>query len=142
MDRSALKAVAEKWLRFWQGAGLHDFDEVHSPCFVDRSAAGRRSNREGFRRGIAGLYAAFPDFYGAADCFVIDEAANTVAIRWKATGTHEGVFLGIVPTHRRITFEGIEIIRIGGGQVVERWGEWNGIELMQQLGPQPTETGT
>jgi predicted ester cyclase len=42
--------------------------------------------------------------------------------------------MNISPTQRRINFEGIEIIKIAGGQIVERWGEWNGIEIMQQLG--------
>jgi hypothetical protein len=29
---------------------------------------------------------------------------------------------------------GIDIIRIKDGQIVERWGETNGLELMQQIG--------
>jgi len=28
---------------------------------------------------------------------------------------------------------GIDIIRVENGQIVERWGEWNGLELMQQI---------
>ncbi len=29
---------------------------------------------------------------------------------------------------------GIEIIRIRDGRITERWGEWDGIDLLEQLG--------
>lgn len=141
MTRSSLKALAERWLSFWQGGDLGCFDEIHSPAFIDRSSVGRSSGRDGFRQGIADLYAAFPDFHGEADRFVVDENASTVAIRWKASGTHKRIFFGVAPTGRRIQFEGIEIIRVDRNQVVERWGEWNGMEIMQQLGFAPESAG-
>ncbi len=68
------------------------------------------------------------------DELVVDVTTSKVAVRWMATGTHQGEFLGLVPTSKRVTFRGIEIVRIEGKQIVERWGEWNGIELLQQLG--------
>ncbi|NER83007.1 MAG: ester cyclase [Leptolyngbya sp. SIO1D8] len=37
------------------------------------------------------------------------------------------------PTGRQICFQGIEILRIEDGQVVARWGEWDGISLLQQF---------
>ncbi len=65
---------------------------------------------------------------------MVDGAKNKVAVRWTATGTQRGEFLGFAPSEKRITFRGIEIVRIHNGQIIERWGEWNGIELLQQLG--------
>ncbi len=35
---------------------------------------------------------------------------------------------------RTVRFKGIEIIRIRDGLIVERWGEWDGIDLLEQLG--------
>ncbi|MBN2206275.1 MAG: ester cyclase, partial [Candidatus Aminicenantes bacterium] len=35
---------------------------------------------------------------------------------------------------RRIAFRGIEILRIEEGKVVDRWGEWDGLDLLVQLG--------
>ncbi len=64
---------------------------------------------------------------------MVDEAANKVAVRWTATGSHRESFMDVEPTGKRINFRGIEIVRIERGQIVERWGEWNGIELMEQL---------
>ncbi|MCI0404726.1 MAG: ester cyclase [candidate division Zixibacteria bacterium] len=31
-------------------------------------------------------------------------------------------------------FKGIEIITIKNGKIIERWGEWDGIDLLEQLG--------
>jgi predicted ester cyclase len=59
--------------------------------------------------------------------------ADRLAIRWSATGTHRGSFFGVAPTGRRVTFHGIEIVRIADGRIAERWGEWNGEEIREQL---------
>jgi predicted ester cyclase len=73
-----------------------------------------------------------PDFAPTIDGLVIDEMAGEVAVRWRATGTHRGEFLGAAPTRGSITFRGIEVIRVENGRIVERWGEWDGIDLLGQ----------
>jgi predicted ester cyclase len=40
-------------------------------------------------------------------------------------------------TGRRVTLTGIDILRIVDGRIVERWGEFNGAEMLQQLGALP-----
>jgi steroid delta-isomerase-like uncharacterized protein len=109
-------------------------DQLHAEDFVDGSPAGRASDRESYKAGIAGLYEAFPDFEATTDDLVIDEGANRVAVRWSATGTHRGTFLGIAPTGKEIVFRGIEIIAIQNDRIVERWGEWDGLDILAQLG--------
>ncbi|RKX26339.1 MAG: hypothetical protein DRP47_08315 [Candidatus Zixiibacteriota bacterium] len=58
---------------------------------------------------------------------------RVVAIRWTAEGTHQGEYLGVSPTGKLILFRGIEILQIVNGQVAERWGEWDGFDLLEQL---------
>ena len=129
-----LKAVAHRWMEEgWQRGRADAVDELHAPDFVDHDPAGRRPDREGFKEGILQLYAAFPDFYAEIEDLVIDAARGKVTVRWAANGTHRGTFMGVPPTGKRIAFRGIEIIRVENERVVERWGEWNGIELLEQL---------
>ncbi|MGH8004143.1 MAG: ester cyclase [Limisphaerales bacterium] len=45
-------------------------------------------------------------------------------------GTHKGKYLNALPTGKRICFKGIEIITIKNGKLIERWGEWDGIDLL------------
>jgi steroid delta-isomerase-like uncharacterized protein len=133
--REHLSAIARRWIeQGWQKGNAGIVDELHAADFVDRDPAGRASDRAGFKAGIRELYAAFPDWYAVIEDLVVDAAAGKVAVRWSATGTHHGAFLGVPPTGRRIIFKGIEIIRVENERIVERWGEWDGIDLLRQLG--------
>ena len=107
---------------------------MHDPHFVDHDSAGRLQWIEGFKKGIIDLHYGFPDFYATAEDIVIEPETVKVAVRWKATGTHQGTYLKIQPTGKHIAFKGIEIIRIQNDLIIERWGEWDGIDLLQQLG--------
>lgn len=130
-----LKAIAVHWIEEgWQKGNVHVVDELHAPDFVDHDPAGRNAGREGFKEGIAELYAAFPDFCAVVEGLVVEPATGKVAVRWVAMGTHQGTFLNIPPSGKQIAFRGIEIIRIEDERIVERWGEWNGIDLLEQLG--------
>ncbi len=128
-----LVAIAHKWIDLWQGGDLSAFNEIHHPEFIDHSPSGRAQNRDGFRQGILNLYRAFPDFTGQINDLVIDPTRGKVSIRWSAVGTHGEEFLGVPATGRRIHFAGIEIIEVRDHQVVARWGEWDGLDIKEQL---------
>ncbi|WP_242344658.1 ester cyclase [Anaeromyxobacter terrae] len=118
----------------WQKGRDAVVDELHAPEFVDHDASGRPPDREGFKSGIRELYAAFPDFEARIEDMLVDASRSEAVVRWTATGTHRGAYLGVPPTGRRIAFKGIEILRFEGGWIVERWGEWDGLALLGQLG--------
>ncbi len=134
-DVVALEEIARRWIaEGWCHGDVGVVDRLHSSNFVDHDAAGRASNNEGFKQGIASLYAAFPDLSAQLDDMVVDPERGSVAIRWSATATHRGAYLGVEATGKTIAFKGIEIIRIRNGRITERWGEWDGIDLLEQLG--------
>ncbi len=134
MEREALIELSERWIRAgWQEGNADALDDFHTVDFVDHSPSGRDSSLQGFKSGVRELYSAFPDFHAAIEDMVVEEQTGRVAIRWSATGTHRGMFEGMPPTHRRITFTGIEIVVIDQGRIRERWGEWNGLELIRRL---------
>ena len=64
---------------------------------------------------------------------VVDVETEKVAIRWTAIGKHAKTFMNVPSTGKCIRFKGIEIIRIENDLIVERWGEWDGIDLIEQL---------
>src|SRR6266568_4386899 len=49
-------------------------------------------------------------------------------------GTHEGPFLGIAPTHRKIQFETVDVMRVQNGKITDHWGVGNLLSLMRQIG--------
>lgn len=132
-QRATLEAVAAKWLSYWQGALLEDFEQTHAPGFADHSASGRPQDRAGLLQGVRDLYAAFPDFTAKAEQVAVDQASGLVTILWSATGHMVGPFLGAAATGRLVRFKGIELIRIRDAKVVERWGEWDEAALKAQI---------
>lgn len=130
-----LKAIVRRWIEVgWQNGDASIVDELHAPDFVDHDAAGRSPDNEGFKEGIISLYRAFPDLKAEVADMVVNTKTGTVCVRWTAVGIHTGDYLGAEPTGKRIRFKGIEIVRIMDGRIMERWGEWDGIDLLVQLG--------
>jgi steroid delta-isomerase-like uncharacterized protein len=75
---------------------------------------------------------AFPDTEVVVeDAFAVDDK---VAVRWTATGTHKGEIFGAAPTGNRIRIEGVTIVRIENGKIVEGWDNWDRLGMLQQIG--------
>jgi steroid delta-isomerase-like uncharacterized protein len=62
---------------------------------------------------------------------------DKVTCRFTARGVHNGEFMGLPPTGKKIAMTGIEIFRLRDGKIAELWGEANLMGLMQQLGILP-----
>jgi steroid delta-isomerase-like uncharacterized protein len=78
------------------------------------------------------LHATFPDLdVTLGDVFA--ERATVVA-RVIVRGTHLGPLLGIPPSGRRCAVMGNEIWRVRQGRIVEHWGRFEELDLLQQLG--------
>jgi predicted ester cyclase len=120
-----------------QGGGNFDiFDELFADDFVDHTP---QPNCTPDKNGARALYhvlrAAFPDFHANIHWQVADGDLVTTYKTYR--GTHEGVFLGVPPTGRKIHFETVDAMRVRGGKIVEHWGVANLFSLMQQLGAFP-----
>jgi steroid delta-isomerase-like uncharacterized protein len=129
----ALASIARRWIEAWQKQQVHILDELHSQDFVDHDSAGRSLDRDGFKQGLIEFYAAFPDLHATIEDLVVDTESSKVAVRWSATGTQVGPFLGMPASLKKIRFKGIEIIKISNERIVERWGEWDSLDLLAQM---------
>ena len=78
---------------------------------------------------------AFPDLQLTTEDLVAE--GDKVAIRNTWRGAHEGVFQGIPPTGKHVTFTGTDIFRFVGGKIAEQWADLDALGLMQQLGGIP-----
>lgn len=108
-------------------------DEVFAEDLVDHNPQpGQQPGRDGFRQVIDLYHEVFPDLRITNEDVIAD--GDRAVLRWSAVGTHEGDQLGLPVTHQQVRMTGIDIVRIADGRVVERWGEANALEMMQQLG--------
>ncbi|MFG1818412.1 ester cyclase [Kribbella sp. NPDC049174] len=85
-----------------------------------------------FREGISQIRRAFPDYAGAATRRVVE--GDRMATRFVYHGTHKGTWLGVAPTGRRVTFNGISLNLFANGVMVEADVVMDWLDVLEQLG--------
>ena len=132
------KAVAMRFFEAWNARDLDAFDEIiasdaveHDPQNPFRDTRGP----EGVKRNAQMYQAAFSD--GRFEVHEQIAEGDLVVTRWTAKGTNDGELMGMSPTGKSVKIEGIGIDRIANGKVVESWGCWDTLGMMQQLGVVP-----
>jgi steroid delta-isomerase-like uncharacterized protein len=133
-ETPTLEEIAARYgLEIWGAGNLQTLESLFADDVVDHNAfPGQAPGREGIKETLVAYRAAFPNLTLTNDDIVV--GSDRVVLRWTARGTHEGELMGIPASGAEVTMTGIDILRVENGKVVERWGEFNGLELMQQIG--------
>ena len=121
----------------WDKRDARALGEMLSNHFVDHDPVpGQSPGGDGYAQMAAAFFGAFPDLR-VQNHDVIVEGDKAVA-RWTANGTHRGELMGIPATGKRVSLKGLDILRVANGKIVERWGEFDALGMMQQLGAIPS----
>jgi len=116
-----------------------DLDRIAELCtedMVDHEAPpGTPEGIEGVKLFIGMFRSGFPDIH--VELVSAVEEGDMVAARCRVTGTHEGEFMGVPPSHSKIDIEWIDMIRLEGDKCAEHWGVSDNLALMQQIGAMP-----
>ena len=119
-------------------ANLDAVDELMSDDFVEHDPPpGMAGDRQGFKDFVAGIHQAFADQLHTVHDQIAD--GDRVVERWTMSATHVGDWLGIPPTHKRITVSGMDISRLENGRIAEHWTQIDVLGMLQQLGAIPAE---
>lgn len=137
MSAQENKAVVERVMEEVFNKGHLDIaDElIAADCIDHNPFPGQVSGVEGVKQGAVMFRSAFPDLHFANDDIIAE--GDKVVHRYRIRGTHQGEFFGIPPTGKQVTVTGIDILRIAGGKIVERWSNTDDLGMMQQLGVVP-----
>lgn len=87
---------------------------------------------EGYAAFFGTLRGAFPDMKVEVEQLIADE--DNVAFAYTLTGTHNGDFMGIPATGKKIKARGMQISKFKDGKMVERWGSSDELGILKQLG--------
>ena len=90
------------------------------------------ANLDGLKAFYGAVGAAFPDAKVELGEMVAE--GDKVATLFTFRATHRGDFMGILPTNRGVSMDGITILRFRDGRISERWQGADMMGLMQQLG--------
>lgn len=89
-------------------------------------------------RALVGMFtAAFPDFTSTIEMMAAE--GDRVGVRASHTGTHQGAFMGIPATGRRVTVTATGIFTVKDGKLVENRVVFDAFGLLQQLGVAPQQ---
>jgi predicted ester cyclase len=105
-----------------------------------RSASGHTPGPEGVRQSILAYLRAFPDVHFTMNEVIVEN--DMIAVRWTASGRHQGNLMGIPPTHNRVILSGIAMYQMARGKIVRGWLHFDRLHLMQQLGVVPLQDST
>jgi steroid delta-isomerase-like uncharacterized protein len=138
MSAEENKAIARRGYEAINQNNLDALDEVAAPDITDHDPApGQAPGLEGVKQWFSSMHTAFPDFQMNVEEMIAE--GDKVVARVRMSGTHQGEFMGIDPTGNRVEISGIDILRVADGKIVEHWGNFDDLGMMQQLGviPEP-----
>jgi predicted ester cyclase len=137
MALEANKALYQRYFAILLAKTPDKLDEVLSLDFIGHDLPpGLPPGPEALKRFRRMVDTAMPDQEGTMEDLIAE--GDTVVGRWTLRGTHTGgPFLGVPPSGKRLTIRLIEIVRIGGDKIVERWVLRDRLGELQQLGALP-----
>jgi predicted ester cyclase len=140
MSTSEVAANKALFKRFHEAANTGDFDflaktidEVVAPDAVIRTPLPiEATGADALKQIWAMLLRIYPDIHLTVEDLIGE--GDKVVGRTTVTGTHQGEFMGVVPTGKSVTYNEMFTFRIADGRVVETWGVVDVYAQMKQIG--------
>jgi steroid delta-isomerase-like uncharacterized protein len=134
------KAIVRRFYEeVWNKRKLDVVDELFSASHAlnDPVLSGSQVGPALYKRRVVEMTTGLPDL-----CFTVEDMiaeGEKVAACWTISGTHKGEYLGIRPTGRKVSVEGITIHHIKNGKILDSYARWDALGLMRQLGAIPAQ---
>jgi steroid delta-isomerase-like uncharacterized protein len=130
----ANKALVSRWFEETDRGNLEIIDELLPEDYVDHNPPlpDLPPGREGVRRSVALLRAAFPDAVHTLEDQIAE--GDKVMTRLTTRATFTGECLGYQPTGKMVQVSGIAVHRVVDGRLVEHWAHMDMTGFMRQIG--------
>ena len=123
----------------WNARRLEVADEIVAADCITRQLRSSDGPMPSASRGpdalkehVRSWLAAFPDLMWEIEAVVTQ--GDRVVTWAMARGTHEGQWLGIAPTGRRVAIQCVVLHRVADGRIAEDWVVTEALGIFQQLG--------
>jgi steroid delta-isomerase-like uncharacterized protein len=121
----------------WSQGNLSAADELIAEDHVGSDPiVGEVKGLQAFKAWVRDNRGAFPDLQFVINDLIV--SGDKVVVRWTATGTHKGPFMGVPPTGKFASVEGITFSRMANGKSIEQRTQWDTLRLLQTLGLVPS----
>ncbi|MFN4023316.1 MAG: ester cyclase [Hyphomonas sp.] len=95
------------------------------------------TDHESYKAFFRTFRLAFSDMKWTLHALVADEVY--VSARWEIEVKHTGLFAGVEPDGRRVTFDGMVLYRMQDGLIAETWLHLNELRLLRGIGAIPAQ---
>ena len=134
MSAENKEIVRSLYEEVWNKRRLELVDEIISPSHAlhDPNLSGSAIGPEAYKRQVTRFVTGFPDLR-----FRIDDAIaenDKIVVAWTISGTHNGEFMGIPATNKKVSFDGITINHIVNGKIMDSYISYDALGMIQQLG--------
>ena len=127
--------------RFAATLSAHDikaFADLFADDYVNHQAsaaapppASGKSQKQGSVDFFAARLAGMPDLAVTVETQIV--SGDRVAASFVYAGTHDGMYFGIAPTHRKLRFTSCDIFTVKNGLLAEHWGMGDIAGVLAQL---------
>ena len=124
--------AADAFARFNERENRDAFFDAYDPDVALHGYPGGLQGLDGLRRFHEALWEAFPDARLTIEDLVVE--GDRVALRYGLRGTHRGPYLGVAPTGVGFDVEGLTLLRLADGRVVEEWHSPTELAILRQIG--------
>lgn len=90
---------------------------------------------EDLKAGFAEFISAFPDIHVTINYLVVE--GDKCVAHITMTGTNSGAMGAMPATNKQMSIDGIDVVTIKDGKATERWGIYNNMKMMADLGMMP-----
>jgi steroid delta-isomerase-like uncharacterized protein len=127
------KVIVRRVVDLWNRREMKAFFKLCAPEYIEHLPSGDVS-LEQLKKYAHTFFSAFPDIHSTLEQMGAEGDRVAILVNWKAT--HQGEYMGIPATGKKIDIPVACIIKIIGGRWVEFWNVTD-IRLAQQLGAIP-----
>jgi len=121
----------------WNKRRLELVDEIISPSHAlhDPNLTGSAVGPEAYKRLVSRWVAGVSDLRFTLEDMVGEN--EKLAVAWTISGTHKGEFMGVPPTNKKVSVDGITIHHFVNAKIMDSYASWDAWGMMQQLGVVP-----
>jgi steroid delta-isomerase-like uncharacterized protein len=138
-NEAVVRRMVALFQEYWRTGSTEGLHELFTEDFVNHTP-GMGPGLEDWLGMMPMFRTAFPDLRLHAEDIIA--ARDRVVLRLRNEGTHRGEIMGVPPGGRAISVGEIHVYRLRAGKIAERWGQWDALGLLQQIGAVPASAGT
>jgi len=116
----------------WNEKQLAAMDTYFAPNVVSNNPFGKAFGLQALRQDVQTWLDFFPDLHNVDEEIIATR--DTIVVKWESTGTHTTAFMGVPPTGRKIRYNGVSVVSLLDGKIIDYYANANLFAILQQIG--------